>query len=198
MKLVQSFPFSVNEDITVTLASGVDGTWIVPAIMLEAKLSPFAGRSNMDPFKPYLPRPFIDESDRRARRIAYAAAENSRDPSTRCGAVVYQDNEILGIGWNRFPNNTPPEYWNDRALKYAYVIHAEVAAMIEAGRSARSATLAATHHPCRSCAVLMAEFGIRRAVFPQRIWREHPDVKRLCEDADIVLARAGIEVVYVD
>lgn len=37
MNLIQSFPFSVDEDITVTSASGVDGTWIVPAIMLEAK-----------------------------------------------------------------------------------------------------------------------------------------------------------------
>lgn len=152
----------------------------------------------MDPFKPYQPEPHFTVIDRYMRRIAYAAAENSKDPSTRCGAAVYKNSEVLGVGWNRFPNNTPPEYWNDRTLKYAHVVHAEVAAMVEAGRSAWGATLASTHHPCRSCAVLIAEFGIRRAVFPQRIWRDDPDVKRLCEDADAVLSRARIEVVYVD
>jgi dCMP deaminase len=131
------------------------------------------------------------------RRIAYAARENSKDPSTRVGAVVYDDRGLVGSGFNRFPNGTPTMFWEDRKLKYAMVIHAEAVALIDAGRSARGCSLGTTEHPCVSCAILAAEAGIRRVVYAPRPWRNDPAVIETCEMAEAVFRRAGIEVVHV-
>src|SRR3982751_954364 len=90
------------------------------------------------------PEPLFTELDRQMRRIAYAARENSKDPSTKVGAVVYDDRGLIGSGFNRFPNGTPAPFWEDCKLKYAHIIHAEVVALLDAGRSARGCSMGST------------------------------------------------------
>jgi dCMP deaminase len=144
--------------------------------------------------------PVMDDHDRWAMRVAVSAKQGSPDPSTKVGAVVYRPSdlrefEVISGGCNHFPTGTPIEWWTDREKKYAHVIHAEAAALFAAGRATRGAAIAVTSHPCVSCATLIVEAGIRRAVFPARPWRDDPAVIETCRLADEVFARAGMEIV---
>lgn len=130
-------------------------------------------------------------------QMAHMAASNSLDPSTKVGAVVVSAKGIrVYAGWNKFPVGIPPEYWEDRKLKYRHVIHAEFIAIACAGEDARDATMVVTHHPCRDCAKLMVAAGVGRAIFPARPWREDPDIQETCADARAILAAGGVEVMY--
>ena len=69
----------------------------------------------------------------------------SKDPSTKVGAVIVDSstNLVLGLGYNGFPRGIADteERYNDRELKYKLVVHAEVNAILMAGKDARGATL---------------------------------------------------------
>ena len=100
--------------------------------------------------------------------IAKAAAERSKDPSTKCGAcVVGPDNVIISTGFNGFPRGiTDTEVrLEDREQKYKLVIHAEVNAILFARRDLRDCTLYVYPlMPCDACALLIIQAGIKEVV----------------------------------
>jgi dCMP deaminase len=134
--------------------------------------------------------------------VAYAQAHRSPDPSTQNGAVVVVDGTIVGVGCNRFPAGIAEtaERWNDRPTKYAHVVHAEVAATIDALRhhaDIESATLYVVWYACTDCAKVIIASGIRRVV-------GHEDHRRFAEEhhpgwtdsittALAMLGEAGVE-----
>ena len=63
-------------------------------------------------------------------RIAYQIAQLSPDPSTQNGAIIVENNQIVASGFNRFPEGIDPSIWHDRELKYEWVIHAEMDALM--------------------------------------------------------------------
>jgi len=100
--------------------------------------------------------------------MAEAAASLSKDPSTKVGALVLDaDGRVAGTGYNGFPQAIPdsPEKLNNRDEKYKRVIHAEMNAILFAGRSCAAGTLYATHEPCEDCAKHIIQAGIRRVVY---------------------------------
>ena len=133
-------------------------------------------------------------------KIMYARAvqesKKSQDPSTKVGAVIFDGGYISGLGVNHLAKGSPEEFWNDRSLKYPHVVHAEVSALIRAGK-AQGATLVCSEHPCQSCAILAVEFGVSRIVCREEPWRDTPEIRESVEGAKAVFARAGVEVVYV-
>ncbi|CAJ1057903.1 deoxycytidylate deaminase-like [Xyrichtys novacula] len=98
--------------------------------------------------------------------VACLAAKRSRDPST-------QENEILGVGFNRMPKGGEELTWNrDKSEehplenKYLYVCHAELNAIMDSnGADIRGSTIYVTLFPCNECAKLIIQAGISRVVY---------------------------------
>jgi dCMP deaminase len=85
-----------------------------------------------------------DKWDRRFLELAKHISSWSKDPSTKCGAVIVNDDKIVvGIGYNGFARGIEDsdERLNNRPLKYELVVHAEVNAILMAGNKAKGSTL---------------------------------------------------------
>lgn len=109
--------------------------------------------------------------DRRFMTMAGMVASWSKDPSTQCGAVIVRpDRTVVSTGFNGFPRgcNDAEEMYNDRELKYARVVHAEMNAMLSAREPLNGYTLY-VHSPgfspcCSGCAAAVIQTGITRVV----------------------------------
>ncbi len=119
--------------------------------------------------------PTLDEKDhlwdsrfiQRARDISLW----SKDPSTKCGAVIVSPltHRVVGEGYNGFPQgmSDAPELYANRKVKYQRIIHCEMNAVLDAGRQSAGCTLYTW--PCISCdrcSPHMIQVGIKRAVAP--------------------------------
>lgn len=148
------------------------------------------------------PRIRQNKWDRRFLELAQLVASWSKDPSTKVGAVVVdEDRIVLGMGYNGFPRGVEDtdERLNDRPTKYAFVVHAEANAILNAGASAKGATIyvwPAFGKPplCSSCAKLVIQAGIKRVVgFEPEIddetaarWApELAHARAMCEEAGV-------------
>lgn len=103
---------------------------------------------------------------------AFGIASGSKDPSTKVGAIIVNDDGIISTGFNGLPRNFSkdhdPKYWQ-RPKKYEYVVHAEMNAIINAARTngkTIGATLYVTEFPCHRCAPHIINAGIIRIVTP--------------------------------
>jgi dCMP deaminase len=110
----------------------------------------------------------LNEWDRRYLRIARQVSRWSKDPSTKVGAVM-ADNQgrVVALGYNGFPRNIEDAEAKlvIRELKYEMVVHAEVNAVLIAGRSTAGGTIYVHGAPiCPRCASVLIQSGITRAV----------------------------------
>ncbi|HCC06641.1 MAG TPA: hypothetical protein DEP72_00550 [Clostridiales bacterium] len=103
---------------------------------------------------------------------AYIVSQNfSKDPSTKTGTVIVnKKGEIVGIGWNKFPDQCDESdfTWNREGAyldtKAPYVVHGEVNACIDALVNNRGMlndySLYVTLYPCEKCAQVVLQSGI--------------------------------------
>jgi dCMP deaminase len=106
-------------------------------------------------------------------QIAHAAAERSKDPNTKVGAIIVGPNdEIVSTGYNGLPRkiNDDQLFWGQ---KEHFVIHAELNAILHAKQSVQGCTLYSTHHPCISCTKVLVQCGISTIY-----WTTMPDRER--------------------
>jgi len=105
-------------------------------------------------------------------KIARAIAEQSKDPSTKVGAVIVSsDKQIISTGYNGFPVNVDdtPERYKDRPTKLKMVVHAEANAICQAakhGHHIDGCAIFCTLVPCIGCAKLIIQSGIKAVYFP--------------------------------
>ena len=112
--------------------------------------------------------------DQRFLKLAEHISGWSKDPSTKVGCVVVgEDREIRSTGFNGFPRgieDTELRY-NDRELKYKYVVHAETNCIYNAafnGNSLDGCTMYVWPLPvCHECAKAIIQSGVCRVVSPQ-------------------------------
>ena len=106
--------------------------------------------------------------------IAFLSAKRSKDPNTQVGAcIVSQDNKILSMGYNGFPNGCSDEDfpWNRESAdpydnKYFYTTHSELNAILNyRGGSLEGAKLYVSLFPCNECAKAIIQSGIRTVVY---------------------------------
>ncbi len=105
--------------------------------------------------------------------IAEVVRGKSKDPSTKCGAVIVgQDKQIVSTGFNGFPrgiDEVDPQRW-ERPVKYQFVEHAERNAIYNAARTGvllAGCTLYLVGFgpptvPCVECAKAIIQSGITR------------------------------------
>jgi dCMP deaminase len=104
--------------------------------------------------------------------VAILSSKRSKDPSTQVGAcLVNQKKKIIGIGYNGFPRGIEDDkfpWGKDGSFletKYAYVVHAEVNAVLNATESLEGATCYVTLFPCNECAKVLIQSGISEVVY---------------------------------
>jgi dCMP deaminase len=105
--------------------------------------------------------------DKRFLELAEHVASWSKDPSTKCGAVIADGKRIVSIGFNGFPTRTRDDQslYEDRPEKYRRVIHAEQNAMAFSNRDLFGCTLYVWPiPPCSQCAAMIIQRGIFRVV----------------------------------
>lgn len=104
--------------------------------------------------------------------VASLSSLRSKDPNTRVGAcIVNNDKRIISIGYNGFPRGVSDDLfpWNNEGdlleSKYAYVVHAEANAILNAGTSVNDTTIYVTLFPCHECVKLIIQSGIKRIIY---------------------------------
>ncbi len=103
--------------------------------------------------------------------VAMLAAKRSKDPSTQVGAcIVSPENIIISTGYNGMPKGCSDDEfpWEREGenTKYAYVVHAELNAILNAnGRDLRDSRLYVALFPCNECAKAIIQSGIREIVY---------------------------------
>lgn len=148
-------------------------------------------------------KPSRDEIwDIRFLRMAEMVASWSKDPSTKCGAVLVRpDKTIASLGFNGFPRgcDDSPDIYADRERKYSRVVHAEVNAVVACKESSVGYTLY-TWPPgygpsCDRCTAVVIQAGVKRVVHAkaggegfQERW------KAAVESGLQMYAEAGVEV----
>lgn len=135
--------------------------------------------------------------DKRFLELASMVGSWSKDPSTKVGCVITNDNRFISLGYNGFPSKIVDDSrLLDREEKYKIVIHAERNAILFAQRDLTNCTIyTIPFMPCSSCASLIIQAGISRVVsykdIPER-WKDSFELSKQ------LFIEAGIEVVLYD
>lgn len=112
-------------------------------------------------------------------KIAHTIAMRSRDPNTKNGAVVVNENKIVvGLGYNGFPRGVDDTKlpWEREGefcdTKYAYVVHAEENAIYNANAKTDGCKLYCTLFPCNECAKTIIQNGIKEVIYESDKYRD--------------------------
>ncbi len=136
--------------------------------------------------------------------VAHLSALRSKDPSTQVGAcIVDPHKKIVGIGYNGFPTGVSDDDfpWSREgdfaSTKYAYVVHAELNAILNAPRRVQGCTLYVSLFPCNECAKAIIQAGIKEIVYEDDKYADSDSVqvsKRMLKEAGISLRKTDHKV----
>jgi dCMP deaminase len=130
-------------------------------------------------------------------RIAAEAARMSKDPSTQVGALLVTERRVVGTGFNGFPSpvKDTQSRLNDRETKLKLIVHAEMNALLDAGREAEGSTLylyGFQASPCLNCTKHLIQAGVHSIVsygpeLPDRWLEETQMAAAILAEADVDL-----------
>jgi len=110
-------------------------------------------------------------------RIAHLAATRSQCHSVQVGAVIVREKHIIATGYNGVPSGIRPcagclreHCKSGHGYSVCPAVHAESNALAQAaklGVSTLGATLYTTKAPCKDCAGLIINAGLRTLVSPE-------------------------------
>jgi dCMP deaminase len=136
-------------------------------------------------------------------RIAVDVAKRSTCLRRQIGAVVVNGDVIVSTGYNGNPRSMPHceeigcirdelKIPSGERMEICTGVHAEMNALLFAGKEARGGVLYTTIVPCNTCAKMIINAGIRRVVYAEG----YPDKMGLVllEEAGIPVERLPIEL----
>lgn len=155
-------------------------------------------------FIEYAPPPIqtVEKWDRRYLELSAFVAQWSKDPSTKVGAVVVDENRmVVALGFNGMPRRILdlPDRYLEKNTKYAMIVHGEINAILCAPRSVRGCTLYTyPFAPCSVCASIIVQTGIARVVAPT--FKDHPGhwMHESIKHTGLTFREAGIKFDLVD
>lgn len=117
--------------------------------------------------------------------IASLSALRSKDPNTKVGAcIVDDDNKVVSIGYNGMPKGVDESQlsWNKGEgldSKYLYVCHAEFNAILNTrnGSALKGCRLYVTLFPCNECAKACVQVGIKEIIYLENKYADTVDVQ---------------------
>ena len=128
--------------------------------------------------------------------VAILSGMRSKDPNSQVGAcIVSEDNKILSMGYNGFPNGCSDDEfpWAREGepldTKYLYVTHSELNAILNyRGGSLEGAKLYVSLFPCNECAKAIIQAGIKTVIYDCDKYEHTPSViasKRMLDAAGV-------------
>ncbi len=142
--------------------------------------------------------------DTRFLELAEQVASWSKDPSTKCGAVIVRpDKAVVSVGFNGFPMGCDDgaHLYEDREMKLSRVVHAELNAILHAREALHGYTIYT--HPsgwgpsCDRCSAYIIQSGIKRVVHKRDTSKFASRWKEPAERGLQMYAEAGVEVVHL-
>lgn len=137
--------------------------------------------------------------------LAHLSAMRSKDPNTQVGACIVNDkNRVVGIGYNGMPYGcSDDEYpWGREGdtlnTKYAYVVHAELNAILNSTQNLDGAKIYVSLFPCNECAKAIIQSGIKEVIYESNKYANTDSVKvsaRILESAGV--ATRKVEELHV-
>lgn len=107
--------------------------------------------------------------------LAYLASFRSKDPKCQVGCCIIDPDtkKILSMGYNGFPRGISDDEFpwdkssnNFSEQKYAYVVHSELNAILNAeNKDLAGKVIYITHFPCNECAKAIIQAGISKIVY---------------------------------
>ncbi|MBR4163074.1 MAG: dCMP deaminase family protein [Solobacterium sp.] len=104
--------------------------------------------------------------------LAHLSALRSKDPNTQVGAAIVDENHrVVSVGYNGFPKGCSDDDfpWAREGgvldTKYAFVVHAELNAILNSKWPVAGCTLYVSLFPCNECAKAIIQAGIKRIVY---------------------------------
>ena len=131
--------------------------------------------------------------------LAHLSARRSKDPNTQVGAAIVDENHrVVSVGYNGFPSGVSDDEfpWTREGgtleSKYAFVVHAELNAILNSPRSVRGCTLYVSLFPCNECAKAIIQAGIAKIVYESDKYNgiaTNIASKRMLKAAGVILHR---------
>lgn len=128
--------------------------------------------------------------------VAKLSAYRSKDPNTQVGAcIVSPDNKIVGVGYNGLPWGCDDEAfpWENREgdlydTKYAYVVHAELNAILNSTQNLKGCRIYVSLFPCHECVKAIIQSGITQILYEDDKYNNCPSdlaAKRMLNAAGV-------------
>ena len=132
--------------------------------------------------------------------LAHLSRLRSKDPNTQVGAcIVDNDKKVVSIGYNGMPrgcSDTKMPWAREGEFlktKYAYVVHAELNAILNSPRSLKDCILYVSLFPCNECAKAIIQSGIKKVIYES----DKYDGTEANIASKTMLKEAGIELVQL-
>ena len=136
--------------------------------------------------------------------LAHLSAGRRKDPSTQVGAVIVDsNNRVVGLGYNGFPrgcddNKFPWEREGEYLdTKYAYVVHAELNAILNANKLIENCRLYVSLFPCNECSKAIIQSGIKEIIYESDKYKDLDQFKaskKMLEAAGVKLRQLDYEI----
>ena len=111
-------------------------------------------------------------------KMAKEWSYNSYAERKKVGCLIVRDNNIISDGFNGMPSGMDNICEDENGETKWEVLHAEANALMKLAKtnqSAEGATLYITFSPCKNCAKLIYQAGVKRVVYTER----HSDTEAL-------------------
>ena len=133
--------------------------------------------------------------------LAHLSALRSKDPNTQVGAAIVDENHrVVSVGYNGFPKGCSDDVfpWSREggvlSSKYAFVVHAELNAILNSPRSVSGCTIYVSLFPCNECAKAIIQSDIKKIVYESDKYA-HTETTQASKK---MLEAAGVELVQLE
>lgn len=121
-------------------------------------------------------------------KIAETVAEKSKDPSSKMGCVIVDKNKrVVSLGYNGMIQGADETKMtlSERPMKYYFVIHSEMNALLFAKENLTGCTLYNYTATCDNCLKHCLQAGIKRFVYKElRVHSHSTDPKKSMTNID--------------
>jgi len=140
----------------------------------------------------------MNKWDKRFIKLAEHISFWSKDPSTKCGSVIVDnDNRIVSVGFNGYPKGVPDDDLDDRTNKYAKVIHGEVNSILFSKCDIKGYTMYVwPMPPCSHCASVIIQSGISRVVTKRATEEQNERWGDLIKITEDMFKKASVKLEY--
>ncbi len=132
--------------------------------------------------------------------VAKLSGLRSKDPNTQVGCcIVNNKKKIVAVGYNGMPIgcNDKDFPWSVKEgslenTKYAYVVHAELNAILNSTQQLEGCTIYVSLFPCNECSKAIIQAGIKEIVYADDKYADTPSIKaskRMLETCGVVMRK---------